>query len=466
MDYHLSWDGQSSILKMDIFYNDHGNDSTVFVFGNPQAGGQPRIFDILGNLKSENGEAIEIIKSQRKIVVQHRNSGVKTLHAEIDGKLVPDQQRAKVNEAFRTTVAPGFFYTMGYQLFMYLRDTSYNQIGIKWDHWPKGMPYLISTNPEAKPDELQVISYEGSARNEIMIHMSSNMMITKRKLDGIQHYLVTSKSDTSSGVPDKLKDFMVTFMPSMRAFWNDRKAPFFILSAIPLLSEVPTTMTGMALPNGMSVRYRGPLEKDKLRIVAHEVSHNWIGVNLKIAQNGMENNWFNEGFNDYIAIYNLVKTGLYSKADFVNYMNYENLTPHYSSSVGEVPGDSIETNFFKSVLYERLPYHRGFIYAFYLDNQLRLASGGKKTIREFLQALNANRNSDGATVLTKADFVRVIRPFLPGKDISAEINRYLAGGQYLDFRKIKLIQGFSIQYEQQVPLLTLSDQVNLQQVFR
>jgi len=84
MDYHLSWDGQSSILKMDILYNDHGNDSTVFVFGNPQAGGQPRIFDILGNLKSENGEAIEIIKSQRKIVVHHRNSGVKTLHAEIE----------------------------------------------------------------------------------------------------------------------------------------------------------------------------------------------------------------------------------------------------------------------------------------------------------------------------------------------------------------------------------------------
>lgn len=466
MDYHFSWDGQSTILAMDIVYHDHDQDSTVFVFGNPQAGGQARIFDILGNVKTENGDTFEIIKGQRKIVVHHKSSGIKILHAEIDGKLIPDAKRARVNEAFRTTITKGFFYTMGYQLFMNLADTSYNQIGIKWDHWPKDMPYLISSNPEAKPDELQVISSEGSARNEIIIQMSSDLMVAKRKLNGIPHYLITSKSDSSSGVPRQLERFMETYMPAIREFWNDRKAPFFLLSAIPLLNELPSTITGMAVPNGMSIRYRGPLEKDKLRIVAHEVSHNWIGINLKLAQNGMENNWFNEGFNDYIAIYNLVKTGLYSKAEFLDYVNGENLAAHYSSPVGQVPGDSIESNFFKNRLYERLPYHRGFIFAFYLDNQLRLASEGKKTIRDFLRALNAHSNPKGARVLTTPEFVSVLRTFLPDTDLNAEIKRYLLSGQYLDFRKIKLVKGLRIHYEQQVPVLEISDQVNVQQIYK
>lgn len=457
MDYHLSWDGQSTLLKMDIVYRDNGKDSTVFVFGNPQAGGQPRIFDILSNVKTGNGDTFTISRPQRKIVVHHSAHGVDTLHTEIDGKLITDPLRAKPNEAFRTTIATGFFYTMGYQLFMFLQDDSYNQIGIVWDHWPTEMPYLISTNPEAKPGDLQIISSEASARNQIMLQMSTNLVITKMKLDGIPHYLLTSKSDSSSGLPERLKGFVATYMPAIRAFWKDYKAPFFILSVIPLLNEVPSTMTGLGLPNGMSVRYRGAFDQEKLRIIAHEVSHNWIGVNLKLAQKGMENNWFNEGFNDYIAVYNLVKTGLYSKSDFVKYVNEENLAPHYSSPLGQLHGDSIQENFFKSGLYEKLPYRRGFIYAFYLDNQIRLASGGKKTIHNFLLALNMNHSPDGATVLTITDFVRTIRTFLPGKDISTEIKQNLIGGRYIDFRKVKLINGFSMIYEKQIPVLKLSD---------
>lgn len=133
---------------------------------------------------------------------------------------------------------------------------------------------------------------------------------------------------------------------------------------------------------------------------------------------------------------------------------------------GSEPGDSVESNFFKNGLYERLSYQRGFIFAFYLYNQLRLASEGKNTIRNFLRALNAYPNSIGARVLTTAEFVSVIRTFLPDKDMYAEIKRYLLSGQYLGFRKIKLIKGLRIHYEQQVPVLEISDQVNVQQIYR
>ncbi|WP_265794014.1 hypothetical protein [Pedobacter sp. MC2016-15] len=62
----------------------------------------------------------------------------------------------------------------------------------------------------------------------------------------------------------------------------------------------------------------------------------------------MENNWFNEGFNDHIAIYNLVKTGLYSKADFLDYVNGGNLASQCSSQVGQKQAIPLKVTFSKT----------------------------------------------------------------------------------------------------------------------
>jgi predicted metalloprotease with PDZ domain len=290
--------------------------------------------------------------------------------------------------------------------------------------------------------------------------------ITKMKVAGIPHYLLTSQRDSTSGLPDKVKVVMASYMPAIRSFWNDQDSPFYILSAIPLLNDVPSKMTGMAMPNGLSVRYRGPLDQEKTRLIAHEVSHNWIGVNLKLEQTGMENNWFNEGFNDYIAVYNLVKAGLYSKNDFLSYVNKDNFRSHYTSPVGQVPGDSIENNFFKDHRYEVIPYQRGFIYAFYLDNQIRVASGGRKSLREFLVALDRFNRSNARKPLTISEFTQVLRPFLAGKDVAAAIKKNMHGGEYLNFRNFQLIKGFKIKYDKQVPVLYIANDIDLRKIYR
>lgn len=466
MDYHLSWDGSSTILKIDIVYNAHGSDSTVFVYGIPQAGGQPHIFDILGNVKAGDSEALKVNAAERRIIVHHHtSSGVKTLHAEIDGKLITGP-RFLPNEAFRPTVVPGFLYTRGFQFFMDVSDPIYDQIGIVWDHWPRDIPYLISTNPEAKPGELQLLSAEASIRYIFMMVMDKDMVITKSMVGKIPHYLVTSKSDSTSGLPEKIKDFAGKYIPAIRDYWQDYDAPFYILSAIPLQHEVASSITGMGLTDGLSVRYRGPMDLEKTRVIAHEVSHNWLGVRLKFESVGMENNWFNEGFNDYVAVCNLVRAGLYTKDDFLNYVNEGNLAAHYTSPVRNMPGDSIQVNFFKNKLYEKLPYQRGFIYAFYLDNQIRLASKGKNTLREFLQVLYKQNKKGGSRPLTANDFTKIISPFLPGRDVAVEIKDYMLNGRLIDFHRIKLIEAFKIHYDDQVPVLDMAPGQDIKNIYK
>ena len=68
--------------------------------------------------------------------------------------------------------------------------------------------------------------------------------------------------------------------------------------------------------------------------------------------------------------------------------------------------------------------------------------------------------------MTAADFALAIKPFLPGHNIAAEINANMLGGKYINFLKAQLIKGFHIKYNRQVPVLTISDQIDLHQVYR
>ena len=465
MDYHLSWDGNSSVLKIDLFYNATAKDSTVFTYGIPEAGGQPHIFDILGKITVGADDSLLIRAKDRGVVVYHNSDGLKKLHFEIDGQLVINPKRALANEAFRPTIAPGFLYTLGYQLFMSVSENKYTDIGIVWDSWPKEMPYLASTNPEAKPGDIQFIKANDTEKNSFMLQMSKDLVIKKYIIKGIPNYLLTSKSDSTSGLPKDITSLMTGFIPQVRDFWQDYKAPFYILSAIPLRNDVESTMTGMGLLNGLSIRYKGPLDIEKVQLISHEISHNWIGVRLKYKSIGMENNWFNEGFNDYIAIYNLNRAGLFDKKAFLNHMNKHNFKAHYTSPVGTIAGDSIEPNFFKSRLYEKIPYQRGLIYAFYLDNQIRLATGRKHTIRHFLTSLYARNLKDQGRPITIEDFTKCLSDFLPGKDIVTEINNYMLGGELIDFNNVKLIDDFRIIDVDHVPVLSLSKKADLKKIY-
>ncbi|RZJ76685.1 MAG: hypothetical protein EOO45_01405 [Flavobacterium sp.] len=466
LDYHLSWDGISSILKIDLLYQATTKDSLTFVFGNPEAGGQPRIFEILQNVKIDGSDSLALNPDTREIKIYHHSKRPKKLHFEMDCRLIKDKRRALPNEAFRPTLEKGFLYTLGYQLFLNFPEQRFKHIGIVWDKWPKNMPYFVSTDPKAKPNDLQVIAANSAEMNVFMLQMSDDLVIKKYVIKGIDNYLLTSKNDTTSGLPKDIMSLMENFIPKVRDFWQDYTGPFYILSAIQLRNDVESKMTGMGLRNGFSVRYRGPLDLYKTRIISHEISHTWIGTRLKYKSIKMENNWFNEGFNDYIAVYNLVRTGLFDEKAFVNYMNEENLKEHYNSPVATIHGDSISNEFFTNDLYEKIPYQRGFIYAFYLDNQIRLATKGKRNIRDFLVALYAENRKQNNETIEKADFLKAIAPFLPGKDIGKEIDTYLLDGKLIDFKTAKLIDAFRITYAKGWPELSLTEGTNLKEIYK
>ncbi len=112
-----------------------------------------------------------------------------------------------------------------------------------------------------------------------------------------------------------------------------------------------------------------------------------------------------------------------------------------------------------------MPYRRGFIYALYLDNQIRLATAGKHSLRDVLlrlfdQAKKRKATKSEATLKVK-DFVDAVAVYLPRQQVEREIQENMIAGKPLDFHTIKLVDGFSVGYEGEVPVLRLYPTVDL-----
>ena len=338
---------------------------------------------------------------------------------------------------------------------------------IQWDSFPAGLPYFISTAAGTAPNIEQTIPLNKEL--DVLILMGSSLVIKSYHVNKIPYYSITSDIDNINDLKASLKPFFKSYFPGERDFWKDNEGSNYYISILPLLSIDKPWATGYSQKHGFVMRYSGKFDEEKKHVIAHETSHYWIGHNMQIGNDEFDNQWFGEGFNDYVMLMNLVKSGIEDKTSFLEYVNKNNFQEHYSSPVKNEPNDSIAGKFWTNKDYQTLLYRRGLIYAFYFDNQIRLASGSKKTIRDFLLALYT-RNQEIHTVnpaanLTPEDYVAAASKFLPENQVRSEIVTYMIKGDLLDFKTIKLIDGFTIDYRDSIPELKISKKTNLKKIY-
>src|SRR5690606_13785996 len=91
MDYVLNWDGQSSIVEVELTYAASQKDSTVFIFGDPGFGGQNDISKVIKNIRVTKPETLSIDKANRRITVYHNGAKKHFVSYEIDGSFTIDK---------------------------------------------------------------------------------------------------------------------------------------------------------------------------------------------------------------------------------------------------------------------------------------------------------------------------------------------------------------------------------------
>ena len=137
--------------------------------------------------------------------------------------------------------------------------------------------------------------------------------------------------------------------------------------------QVP--LVPISRPGGEGLDLRG--------IIAHEMIHGWAG--------GPEGGrWSTEGLTSYFTADALLRTGLRPVEDFVRDVNRMS-REYYPNPFRNSSDTAAAVAFWADKNAEVLPYHRGALYFFDINDKLKKASGGKRTVDAVMFAFNARR---------------------------------------------------------------------------
>ncbi len=465
-DYHLRWDGKSSRLGVQLDYTAVSADSTVFVFAPEHLGGQADIFQVLENLRPGPTDRLRVVPAQQKIVVLHTRAGRHTLHYVLNGAIAGPRQKSTPRELFRPVIMPGSLYLTSAFFLLQPQDCPPAASSLQFDQFPAGVGYFLSAAPRATPGSRQLLQ-PGRQQFWTMV-LGTDIVRREYRVHNIPYYSLTSRRDTVNRMSQELAPFFTRFFPTLRTFWHDDQDAYYYLCVLPTYNTEPTA-GGFGWGPGFIMKYSGPFDNWAKLIVAHETSHSWIGSQLTLGENSFANQWFGEGFNDYVCLINLAASGIFDSQTFLEYLNNRTLRPHYTSAIRSAPNDSIAPNYWRNTAYQRLPYRRGLLYAFYLDNQVRLASHNQYTLRDVLLALRTRARAlqakDPNANLSVDDFIETAGRFMPREQVAHDVAVHMLQGQPLDFHHFPLIPAFRVTFDGEVPVLGLTGTTPLSAIY-
>ncbi len=452
LQYQLTYEGNS--VRVTMRYSPVEKDSTRFTYGEPMFGGQPDIINCIAHVRVSPPARLQTDIAARTFKIFYTGAEPVTVRYDI-----LDTSKAKKDvrkELFRPIIQQNYFYCHGVNLFLnpQFRDTGKKAtVSIKWSGRP-GFHLFYGFDPENKGKKKAISTVDSVMFS--LITGAGDLTVDQFELHGIQNYIVLRGGSKDAYNRRAIRDYFTRFNQSIRQYWNDYSDRCFSLVLQPFL-EADHNIGGVAFANGFIGKYNADtiVTPHRVYTISHEIGHHWIGHRLEM---NISNQWFGEGFNDYITFNTLLSAGLLTAAEYENRMN-DVFKAHYSSSIRNIPNDSVFNNYWKMGDYNKLPYRRGCIFAFYLDNQVRLASQGKKTIRDLLLSLAAFRNGKPAKYeITVEDFINQASAFLPRSQVEIVMEEYIMKGNPVPFTNEMLIPEFRVSIENDIPRIRITDE--------
>lgn len=429
-------------------------DSTIFTYGEPQFGGQNDIIQCISNVRTAVHSSLTIDPATRSFTLYY--STLKPIVIEYDILDTTTARKDVRKELFRPIIQKNYFYCHGVNLFLNPQIKEKGKkitVSIQWIQKPS-FPLFYGFDPENKGKKKACSTVDSTLFS--LMTGASDLSVDKFSLNGTQNYIVLRGESNKLYNRPSIRDYFVRVNTSIRKFWNDYTDPCFSLILQPFL-EADHSISGVAFANGFIGKYKADtiLNTQRIFVISHEIGHHWLGHRLEM---NISHQWFGEGFNDYITFYTLVSGGLITLEDFEDKMN-EVFKSHYTSDICNTPNDSVFKNYWKMGDYNRLPYRRGAIFAFYLDNQIRLASNGEKSIRDFLRALALFRREKPSDYeITVDDFIEQAAIFLPRAQVMSDLDEYILKGNPIPFDHSMLTPQYQLMNDHETPQIKIVDE--------
>ena len=437
-------------------------DSIKFTYGEPMYGGQPDILKGLTGLVTEGARSMKLDTSSRQIILALKGTRpVIITYDIIDTHTAAQGTRG---ELFRPLILNDYFYCHGINLFLspVFSDKKIKATqSVKWEKLP-GFALFQSYDPENDGTRISTGNQEDFMYK--LITGASDLIIDKTRVDNTENFLVMRILKEKDYNSKEISDYFGTFYSAIRSFWRDTSKISYSLILQPFLA-VDHSISGMSLGSGFAGKYSFKtdtiLNPERIFVLSHEIGHHWLGGEIVTEE---KDQWFEEGFNDYLTFYMLMRCGYMNPSRFVEKFN-EILKSHYTSKINRLPNDSVWANYWKMGDYNKLPYRRGCIFAFYLDNQIRLAGNGKNMHDLWLSILEFCKNKGKDYKMTEADFTELASQFVNKEKIRNDIDRYIIKGEPIEFTKEMLVDAFGITWHGDIPQITSGDESKIAWLF-
>ncbi|RXM50452.1 peptidase [Chryseobacterium sp. CH25] len=453
-------------LKVQVDYTlRKATDTLSFYYAN-ENWGEHDLFRNLVLLKNENPDIKFEIKPESNKIKIHQKKGTRfslVYHIKQD---FTDPNYKIFN---RPRVNNTFFHILGKNLFMVpflftkMPDEQEFEFSVEWLNFPENFKLHNNFATQTYKQKIKTILWEGFYNS---LFIGGDYRFYSFTINNKPVYFALRDEWNNGLTDDFLFSNLKKAVQSQRDFWKDYDQDYFTITMTPTVSQKDSlykgySTTGSAIKNAFIIQGTNNPFNNKssyLYLFHHELMHGWIG---NVIQNKHEelNYWFSEGFTDYYTYKNRVRIKDISMDEWQKLINTEVIKAYWKNPEKNIPNYKIKDNFWKSRNVEKVPYRRGAIFAFWLDNQIMLKTRYKKSLddlmRELLQTCKEKKIK-----FTDELFLELIQKYLD-QDVSYFFQKHILNGEDINLSEEKWIEGFSFRIIDGIPQLEIDKTKNI-----
>lgn len=446
---HYSKNMPKSGLKITVTITlPQASDSTYFHYSN-ELWGEENLFQCLSEFKGSKGYRFRLVPDSNRIVVYHPNAATVSFSYVIKQDY-PGNSRSIFS---RPRLQPTFFHILGQSMFsvpeLLFEDNVEDpemEATIDWVGFPKDfvLHNMLGTQQLHQ-------SFKGKLWTEFYntLFVGGDYRIRSFEHQHKKVYFAI-RGEWKVYEDSQLLELFQRTLITQRDFWNDQNFDYYTVIMTPTETSSDTveyrgqSVNGSRIYNGFMIQSTNNPFNDMgtiKYIFNHEMMHDWIGGKMMMAHEEL-NYWFSEGFTDYYAYKNQLRNGALSPEEWLAKFNEEVLKPHYENPERNQPNYRIKDDFWKNYNIEKLPYRRGALFAFWLDQQLLVSSDGKTSLDDLMRTLLTHFTEPEAR-FTDELFLDLLKE-QTHEDWSYFFQKHLISGVDFDWSQLTFTNGITI----------------------
>lgn len=458
-------------LKIQVDYKGkNASEITDFYYSNENWGEKDLFKTVFLPQEDNPGIRFEVKPEKDELKVHHQN----THKVSFTYRIKQDFKDPGYNIFNRPRIKDHFFHVLGKSLFMVpssftkAPDDQEFEFSIEWIGFPENFKIHNTFASQIRKQKIRTVLWEGFYNS---LFVGGDYRIYDFKVHDKPVYFAIRDQWSNGFSDDFLFSNLKKAVQSQRDFWKDYDKDYFTVTMTPTVSQNDSlfkgySTTGSAIKNAFIIQGTNNPFNNKssyLYLLYHEMMHDWIGTTISNKHEEL-NYWFSEGFTDYYTYKNRLRSKDITFREWEKLFNEEVIRNHWKNPQRNIPNYKIKDDFWKSRNTEKVPYRRGAVFAFWLDNQILLKSHYKKSLDDLMQEL-LKMCTEKKLKFTDELFLELARKYLD-KDISYFFQKHILSGEDIDLINEKWIKGFQFKIQDEIPQLQAEQSAESQYLLR